>query len=406
MTIKKRRDLKIILHSDVIWAESGYSVEIKWIIERLVADGWQIAQASKSGLHNSVIDYQGVRIYPAVDDPHGSDTLFYGARHFGAHLAISMIDMWVINPQFLQQLKQLGVRYWAYFPVDSNPITPAVLKNLPFCDKLITFSQFGHDQLAKEGFASELILEGVDTEQLKPLDKLECRKKYGIRPDIFLWGMIAANKENPPRKGFEEALDAFKIFEANHPETYILINNQQISPGNFPIRDYANYLKIWHKLIQLDQLFASIFSTREDLHMLINCFDAVLHPSQTEGFGLNIIESESCGIPVVVNGIHSMPELVIEGKTGSIAKTNRKRWTSMNNFWPPAEPVNVANSMEIVYQMLKKDTKQVAYDCRKLVKEKFNIDKQVNNFWIPALEAVQEQLNPPALTPAIETPKI
>ena len=108
MTIKKRRDLKIILHSDVIWAESGYSVEIKWIIERLVADGWQIAQASKSGLHNSVIDYQGVRIYPAVDDPHGSDTLFYGARHFGAHLAISMIDMWVINPQFLQQLKQLG----------------------------------------------------------------------------------------------------------------------------------------------------------------------------------------------------------------------------------------------------------------------------------------------------------
>ena len=78
----------------------------------------------------------------------------------------------------------------------------------------------------------------------------------------------------------------------------------------------------------------------------------------------------------------------------------------MNNFWQPADPVNVANSMEIVWQMLQKDPKAVAYDCRKLVKEKFDIDKKVRDFWIPALEAEQERINPPALTPSAETPKI
>src|SRR3990167_8128672 len=95
-------------------SQSGYSNELNWIIKRLLLEGFQVAQASKAGLHGHWIDYrmdEGIlRMYPSVDDPHGSDSMFYGARHWGAHVAISMIDIWVIPPQWIQNLHQIGDR--------------------------------------------------------------------------------------------------------------------------------------------------------------------------------------------------------------------------------------------------------------------------------------------------------
>ena len=371
-------------------------------------EGFQVAQATKAGLSTHWIDYkmdEGVlRMYPSVDDPHGSDTLFYGARHFNAHLAISMIDIWVIQPQYIQELKKLGVKYWGYIPIDSDPISPLVLNKLPFLDKIVTFSDFGQKTLTKHGFASEMIYEGVDTNQLIPRNKVEARKKYGIPQDNFYWGMIAANKESPPRKGWQEALQAFKIFYDKHPEAAIFMQTQQISPGNFPIMEYANYLKIQHRIFSLDQLFSTVLGTRDDIVLMHNCFDALLHPSQTEGFGLTPVEAQSCGIPAVVNGCHSQPELVIEGVTGAIAKPkeDNKRWTMMGSYWEPADPIAVYEGMEKVYAMVKQDPKKVAFDCRKHVKETFNIDKIFSERWLPLIESLQEKL-PPQLTPPAET---
>ena len=407
----KRRDLRIILHGDAIFSQSGYAVELTWLIKRLLKEGFAVAQATKAGLSTHWIDYkldEGVlRMYPSIDDPHGSDTLFYGARHFNAHLAISMIDIWVMQPQFLQQLKQLGVKYWAYMPIDSDPVAPGVLKNLPFLDKIITFSTFGQKTLAKHGFASEMIYEGVDTDELVPRDKIEARKKYGIPTDNFYWGMIAANKENPPRKGWQEALEAFKLFYEKHPEAAIFLQTQQIALGNFPIMEYATHLKINHRIFALDQLFSSIMGTRDDIVWMLNCFDGLLHPSQTEGFGLTPIEAASCGVPAVVNGSHSQPELVIEGVTGVVAKPKEghKRWTNSGSYWLPADPNAIYEGMEKVYSMLKENPKKVAFDCRKHVKETFNIDKIFSERWLPLLENLQDKL-PPQLTPLVETPKI
>src|SRR3990167_3240791 len=188
--------------------QSGYGVEQEFLIKRLLREGFQVAQAAKAGLHGHWIDYRmdegTLRMYPQIDDPHGSDTMFYGARHFGANVVISMIDTWVIPPQWIQQLKTIDCRWIPYFPIDSSPVAPGVLRILPLADKLITFSKFGQKELLKHGFVSELIYEGVDLNFLKPRDKTEMRKKIGLPLDAFLFGMIADNKEKPPRKSFQE----------------------------------------------------------------------------------------------------------------------------------------------------------------------------------------------------------
>ena len=407
---EKRRDLKILIHSDCIWAQSGYSCEMDFLIRRLLKEGFQVAQASKAGLNGHWIDYRmdegTLRMYPQVDDPHGSDTMFYGARHFKANVAISMIDTWVINPDWIRNLKSLGCKWIPYLPIDSNPVAPGVLRNLPLADKIITFSKFGQEQLKKSGFVSDMFYEGVDVNKLQPKDKMEARKKAEFPPDIFLWGMIAANKENPPRKSFQEALEAFKMFSDAHPEARLFCGTQQISPGGFPIREYAQHLGILDKLFFPDQLYMSVMATREDIETWYNSFDALLHPSATEGFGLTIVEAQACGIPAVIHDIHSMPELIIEGKTGEKAVTASRRWTNSQSFWETPDPKSIWWAMEKVYKKLKENPKQVRDDCRVNVVENFNIDTIFQEKWLPLFLDLQDKILPVGLTEPPQTPKI
>ena len=379
-------------------SQSGYAVELDWLIRRFLLEGFQVAQAAKAGLAGHWIDHKmdegTLRMYPGVDDPHASDSMFYGARHFGANLAISMIDVWVIPPQWIQNLKSIGCRWIPYMPVDSSPVSPNTLKPLPLADKIITFSQFGHDQLIKHGFVSDMIYEGVDVNKLKPANKAEAKAKMGVPPDVFLWGMIAANKENPPRKAFQEALEAFKMFCDVHPEARLFIGTQQISPGGFPIREYAAQLGILDKLFFPDQLFITIMATRDDIVNYYNAFDALLHPSQTEGFGLTVVEAQSCGTPAVVNNAHSMPELIVVGKTGELAQPSGKWFNNSASFWERPDVTSIYWAMEKIYKRSKENPLKVMQDCRNHVVEKFNIDTIFKEKWLPYIETLQDEILP------------
>jgi len=394
----KRRDLKIIFHSDVVWSQSGYANEVDWLIRRLLLEGFQVAQASKAGLGGHWIDYrmdEGIlRMYPSIDDPHGSDSMFFGARHWGAHVAISMIDIWVIPPQWINSLHQMGCKWIPWLPVDSSPVAPGVLKNLPLADKIITFSKFGQKQLKKQGYVSEMIYEGVDVNKLRPLNKLEARQKAQLPTDAFIWGMIAANKENPPRKAFQESLEAFEMFVKVHPEARLFIGTQQISPSSFPIVEFARQRGILDKLFFPDQVYMSLLATREDIETWYNSFDALLHPSMTEGFGLCIIEAQSCGIPVVVNNTHSMPELIIEGKTGEKAQIGGRWFTNAASYWERPDVTSIYWAMEKIYRRLKEKPQQVLMDCRNNIVENFNIDTIFKTAWLPYFLQLQDEILP------------
>jgi glycosyltransferase involved in cell wall biosynthesis len=268
------------------------------------------------------------------------------------------------------------------------------MRPLSLADKIITFSKFGQNELKKQGYVSEMIYEGVDVNILKPKDKVEARKKLGLPQDVFIWGMIAANKENPPRKSFQEAIEAFKVFSDAHPEARLFIHTQQIAPGNFPIREYVQYLGVAEKVFFLDQMIASFFATREDIETQYNAMDALLNPSQTEGFGLTIVEAQACGKPVVVNNCHSMPELIIPGKTGEIAEVYTRRWTNALSFWEVPSPETIWVAMEKVYQKLKENPHQVEDNCRKNVVDNFNIDTIFKEKWLKYFLRLQDEILP------------
>src|SRR3990167_4798376 len=211
----KRRDLKFLWHSNAIYSGSGYAVETRDILTRLKKDGWQFAVVANHGVESHPVDIEGIKHYPRIGDLHGSDAILHHAQDFGAHVVFSMLDMFIIQPQYLAELQKQKIHLIPWLPIDQVPPPPAVLSNIKYAYKILTFSKFGQETLEKEGFASTLILEGIDTNIFKPGNKEESRKELKLPQDIFLFGMIGANKENPPRKGYKEALEAFSMFLKN-----------------------------------------------------------------------------------------------------------------------------------------------------------------------------------------------
>ena len=399
---KKRRDLRILVNTNAPHARSGYSTEMRDVCYRLVADGWPLAISAFYGVEGgpAEIEYpkginpkiEGLKIkhYPRMSEAWGSDGMLFHGKDWGAHAVFSMQDIWTLDPRFLSQLP-----VWIpWFPVDKEPLPMNVIDKVRYAYKILCFSKFGHNLLSEAGFSSTLIYEGIDTEIFKPGNKEEVRKKLGIPQDVFLWLMVGANKENPPRKGYQEAIEAFEIFSNKHPEAAILFDNQQKAPTGFPIREYVQYLGIANKTYFVDDYKSMFNPVINSVALEYQACDALLHPSQTEGFGLCIVESQSCGRPVVIQNCQSMPELVIEGKTGFVADTLYKRYTADLSFVNVANPKSVYDCMEKTYAMIKKNPKKVEKDCRKWVVDNFNIDTLVKDKWIPLLEELQSEILP------------
>lgn len=390
--MNKRRDLRIIWSSNSSFSYSGYGVFTKDIITRMVADGWPVAEIGWFGLQGHPIEHENHKIYPAMRHVYGSDALVHHSRDFGANVIFAMQDIWALDPNDLKQLRY----FIPYLPIDKDPAPKSVTNNLNYAYRILTFSKFGHDELEKANFTSRLIVEGTDTNIFKPVDKVEARKKLGIPEDLFLFTIIGANKENPPRKGHQESLTAFARFVEENPTVpaKLLFSSQQQDPAGFPIREYASYLKILDKLIFTDD-YATVFKfTSDDINLLYNSTDILLHPSQTEGFGLCIVEAQSAGVPVVIQNVNSMPELIQEGKTGWGATTIYKQFRNDGGFTNIADPNSVFSAMTKAFKAVKTDSKKVAKDCRDWVVEKYNIDKIYKTHWSPLLEQLQDEILP------------
>ena len=169
-----------------------------------------------------------------------------------------------------------------------------------------------------------MIYEGTDPDIFKPLDKYEMRKELGLPTNAIIVGMIGANKPDAfTRKGWQQAIDAFKLFYDKHPESIYFHEVNQ--PGGFDVMGHAKYLGMEKKIFYIDPYMAIFHAGSPIINKMLNAFDLLLHPSTTEGFGLVIVESQSAGTPVIINNCCSMPEIIIEGKTGEICQTGFKQ---------------------------------------------------------------------------------
>lgn len=393
------RRLRMIWNSNSIWSNSGYGIAQRDMLTRFIADGWPVAQIAFYGLEGSIIKLNGLTVYPKMADTWGSDAMLFHSKHFNARVVMTMQDIWPLQPQVLQQMQQNNLVWIPYVPIDQEPVPPNILDKLQYAYKIITFSEFGQKALEKKGFTSTLIKEGTDTNIFKPMDKKECRAAFGLPQDAFIFGMVGANKDNPPRKGWQEALDAFKLFHDKHPEALFFFQTNQPLASGFPIAEYARMLGITDNVVHLDDYLAVYHTGSEVMAKLYNAFDVLLHPSLTEGFGLCVIEAMSCGTPVIVNNCTSMPEMVIPGVTGEICEIGRKHLSPAMGYFYFADVDSLVEKMEKLYAA---DRVKIGQQARAHVVANYNIDTIVKEKWIPLFLELQKELLPDPLQTVID----
>lgn len=377
--------LRIAISSNALWTSSGYGQQMQELAPLIRDEGYPLACLDFYGLEGAKLMVDGILHYPKIGHVYGSDALVHHANDFKADVVFTLQDIWCLHPQDLERVN----RFLPIVPVDHDPVPNAVFEKLKYAYRIVTYSRFGERELKRKGLMSTYIPHTVDTTTFKPLDKAERKKASGIPENAFLVGMVAANKDNPPRKSFQEVLDAFKLFLEKVPQALLYIHTNPDMPGGFPIKEYGKFIGILDKLLFPDTYQMTFNTNKEGMNLVYNTFDVLLCPSFSEGFGVPIIEAQACGVPAIVNNWTSMPELVKPGVTGEVCEVASKRFTALGSY--AGIP-----SVESIYECLMKvhgaDRVKMGQEARKFMQEEYDTKVVFETKWKVYLSLLEKEI--------------
>lgn len=383
---KKKDKMRIIVNTNAMWAPSGYAQQACELLPRIRDLGYPLAIINFYGLEGGIFEKDGIKHYPKMHQQWGSDALVAHAQDFNADVTFTLQDIWVLQDDHLKQAK----RWIPIVPIDHDPIPPTIKQKLRLAYRIVSYSKFGYEQLKKEGFNSTYIQHTVDTKIFKKTDRAKIRAKMNIPNDVFLFGMVAANKENPPRKCFQEVMDAFYNFQKSVPASAIYFHVMTDMKGGFPIKEYAKFLKIQDKMFTTstyDQLYRVTKSDMADIYSMMDC---LLMPSLNEGFGVPAIEAQACEVPVIVNDITAMPYLIKDGETGYKTKVAYKRFTNLLSYVGVPDVKDIEKKMFAVYEA---DRDKMGKAGRAFMKKEFDTNVVFKSKWQPFLSKLEKEVS-------------
>lgn len=389
--IPSKKRLRCIFNSNAPFAMSGYAQQMAELLPLFVKEGYPTACIDFFGLEGGKIVLDGVLHYPKINHVYGSDALVLHGQDFKADVVFTLQDTWVLHPDDLAKTN----RFIPWTPIDHEPVPRIVLEKLKYAYRIVTYSKFGQKELEKHGLSSTYIPHTVNTELFKPYDRAERKKASGISPDTFLLGMVAANKDNPPRKSFQEVLDAFKMFIEKVPNSALYIHTNPDFPGGFPIKEYAKFIGIENHLLFPDVYQLNFNTTKDKMPLIYSAFDVLLSPSFSEGFGIPIIEAQSCSVPVIVNNFTSMPELIRPGITGEICDLipgpNGKRFSVLGSYVGIPSTTSIFDKLMKIYNS---DRIKMGEEARKWIVANYDTNLIFETKWKGFLSMLEKEIYP------------
>ncbi len=333
--------------------------------------------------------------YPVAGDMWGNDVVWDHARHFDAHVVITLLDAWVLKPDYGHG----GFLWVPYAPVDHDPIPPKVLARLQDAFHPIAYSEHGAREFARNGLDHHYIPHGVETKIYRPFDKggkKAAKKWLGFDEDTFLIGTVAANKGWPARKGFAELFEAFAILHDKYPNARLFLHSamtDQQTGMSLPslakvcgINDYVRFSAPYLHLLGFD--------AREMAH-LYNAMDVFCLPSMGEGFGIPIVEAQACGVPVIVTDWTACAELCGSGWKVPIDK---KILTPLDSYQAFADVGALAEAMESAYKMWKNPeiNETMSKGAREFAMG-YDWEPLVRDIWFPFMDWLWERVRPKSI---------
>lgn len=216
----------------------------------------------------------------------------------------SIMDLGFLN--FSTQFKKLvlwQLKLWSAFSVFvskrviaiSNSTKDDIVRHYPFASRKTYVTHLAYDSSKYNVNVTE-----KDVRRIK--------ERYTIVDDYILF--LSTLK---PSKNVEGLIDAYMLVRANNPKITLVIG------GKKGWMYESIFRKVQNLGLEKNIIFTG-FVDEKDKPALFKGAKLFVLPSFWEGFGLDVLNSLACGIPVVVSKVGSLPE--VAGESGIYVNPN------------------------------------------------------------------------------------
>jgi glycosyltransferase involved in cell wall biosynthesis len=394
--------MRIIFLGDRIWGTSGYSKVIYNTAMRLIKEGHEIAHIPmSSSMKGGNMNYQGVLVYSSGLNMFGEDIAEKYYHLFKADMIVTVKDPWVFQEFFKHSVNWVPMAI-----IDHSPVSPLILSRISYAYNVIAISQFSQRQLSENKVESFYIPHGVDTQIYRPLNKkTECRKLFFLEPDEFVVGVVAMNRSRKmiPHmiRGYKAFLDMnpgikshMMLWSSVYPSSEEVFGLQDVGVNLIPEINYLGLAEAirWPNKEQIaegiPEWLGENYESGWDMVKLYNTFDVLLMCTGGEGFGLPIIEAQSCGIPVIVTDYTTGPEIVGSGMT-----CKSSDYVILNTPGTRLAIPDIHDMAECLTRIYNSDRQKLNFKARRFA-EKYDWNLTIKNHWKPFLEKCETDLRP------------
>jgi len=397
--------IKILWLSDrVIGGVSAYSKVSLEVLTRLAELGYSVAHVPMGRVNQmGKWVYRNILIYPSGEDPFAEDVALKYYVDFKADILVWFKDIWV-----MRHLHKHSINMVPYVPIDHSPVSPSITSKLHTAFFVLTPSRHGQRELMQAGLEPDIIYlpHGVDTEKFRyvpPEEKKKFKRHWFLDEDDFTVLLIARNQS---RKLISRQLRVYKRFLELNPDVKShLYLWTSVKPYRMPFETYTGVADVGVNLLpeimnlglgdyviwpdeELVKEGIPDVGGRWNLHSLYAAADVLLGLTGGEGFFMPGLEAESVGVPILVTGYASAPEIC-----GSGYVVPYSDYVIMNTPGTRYALVDIDKGAEALTKILNSDWGKLSRKARRFA-ERFDWRRIISNYWIPFLDECEKELYP------------
>ena len=395
---------KLLWCGDIV-AMTGFSRVTENVISRL-KDDFEIVVLGNNWWGDPTPLQEEYKMYPSSNRhqtaPFGEQRIREIVEREQPDVVFTINDMWIINEQYrqIQDLHKQGkFKFVGYAPMDSYGWIGCLDETANDWDAIISYTEFGAHEFVRGGIYKPIavIPHGVTPGQFYPMDRNECRRKLGLKEDIFI---VFNGNRNQFRKRQDITIKAFAKFAVNKPEAQLYLHMGLKDQGWDLMGVFAREMS----KVGLDPNGRIIMTTQSDgppnvsvemLNTIYNACDVGVNTCKGEGWGLVNFEHAACGVPQVVPD-HTSCKEIFDGYGELIRCDHVDVDTNYAREMPCPSSDHLAEILDYLYQ--DKGTREwVGTRCRERVMDpQFSWDTVASQFGGIFEEVLSQKAEPVA----------
>lgn len=258
---------------------------------------------------------------PNPNDPYSFESAYFVIQHFKPDVVITINDIWgMYKLNFMKNRNNF--KLISYLAVDSECF-PVLIKNkdkintmqfISGADKIVVFTDWAKETVNKTAKIAinqtfnniEVIPHGVDNEKFFDAGCRDAVVQNFFKQDPKKVFIIGSVNRNQPRKRLDAIFQTLRVlidkYEKPDGRKFMVHFHCAINDHHgWDLPWLATYYGVSDRVILDTQLKPGVGVPDEVLNQIMNGYDAHFVPTNSEGWGLSILETMACGVPNVIS---------------------------------------------------------------------------------------------------------